>query len=165
MSEPMHDEMQDPTEEEMRAALEEQMRNLRVDDVILQTVATLVNLGGRRLGLAAPGEDAAAERDLDQARLAIDAVRALAPYVPAEQAEGLRQAMSQLQIAYARAAGGGAPPAPGAEDAPGQEPGSVPGSGAGGAEPGSGPAGQPRRGSAEDERAAARSRIWTPRGS
>ncbi len=161
----MHDEMQDPTEEEMRAALEEQMRNLRVDDVILQTVATLVNLGGRRLGLAAPGEDLAAERDLDQARVAIDAVRALTPFVAAEQAEGLRQAMSQLQIAYARAAGGEAPPAPGAQDAPGREPGSVPGSGASTAEPGSGPAGQPRRGSAEDERAAARSRIWTPRGS
>ena len=28
------------------------MRNIRVEDVILQTVATLVNLAGRRLGLA-----------------------------------------------------------------------------------------------------------------
>ena len=53
---------QPPTEAEMQAALDEQMRNIRVEDVVLQTVATLVNLAGRRLGLA--GE---AEKDLEQA--------------------------------------------------------------------------------------------------
>jgi hypothetical protein len=145
----MHDEMREPTEEEYRAALEEQMRNLRVDDVILQTVATLVNLGGRRLGLAtAPGEDASAERDLDQARTAIEAVRALAPHVPSEQAEALRQAMSQLQLAYAREAGGQAPPTAQQQAA----------------EPGAASAPPPKP-DEEAERAKARSKIWTPGGS
>ena len=51
----MHEEMREPTEEELRAAFEEQMRQIRVEDVILQTVATLVNLAGRRLGLAGDG--------------------------------------------------------------------------------------------------------------
>lgn len=152
----MHDETQEPTEDEMRAALEEQMRNLRVDDVILQTVATLVNLGGRRLGLATPpDQDPAAERDLDQARMAIEAVRALTPYVPSEQAEALRQAMSQLQMAYAREAGG---QAPGAQDL-GEPP--APG---GQAAPGAPPAPEQGDAAAEAERAKARSRIWTPRG-
>ncbi|MBA3436953.1 MAG: hypothetical protein H0U14_03015 [Thermoleophilaceae bacterium] len=146
--------MQEPTEEELRAALEEQMRHIRVEDVILQTVATLVNLGARRLGLAtAPGEDLSEERDIEQARLAIEAVRALVPLSPPEQIEPVRQALSQLQMAFARetqAAGGAqpppgsAPPQPGAaEAAPGQA---------------QGP------GAAEDERAKARSKIWTPPG-
>ena len=72
-----------PTEEELRAAMEEQMRRIRVQDVLLQTAATLVNLGGRRLGLA---PDAGDERDLEQARLAIEGVRALVPLLGAEEA-------------------------------------------------------------------------------
>ena len=47
----MSAEGREPTEEEMRAALEEQMRNIRVEDVVLQTTATLINLAGRRVGL------------------------------------------------------------------------------------------------------------------
>ena len=46
-------EAQEPGEDEMRAALEEQMRRITVQDVLVQTVVTLINLGGRRLGLAA----------------------------------------------------------------------------------------------------------------
>jgi ParB-like chromosome segregation protein Spo0J len=93
----MHDETRQPTEEELQAAFEEQMRNIRVEDVVLQTVATLVNLAGRRLGLAGEGE-----KDLEQAQLAIDAARALLPMCPEEQLEPIKQAMSQLQIAFAR---------------------------------------------------------------
>jgi len=152
----MHDEMQDPanpSDEEMRAALEEQIRQLRVDDVILQTVGTLVNLAARRLGLAAEqGEDVSGEVDLAQARTAIDAVRALTPFVASDQAEALRGAMSQLQIAYAREAGG-APPSD-AEGAP-----------VGEAPEGSGEApddGGARAAAEEAERAKARARIWTP---
>ncbi len=52
----------EPTEAELQAALEEQMRNIRVEDVVVQTTVTLVNLGARRLGLAAaPGEDPGAQ--------------------------------------------------------------------------------------------------------
>ncbi len=142
-----------PTEEELHAAMEEQMRQLRVQDVVLQTVATLVNLGGRRLGLA---PEAADERDLEQARVAIDATRALTPLLSAENQRAVKDALSQLQMAYAREAGaapaeqqGGAhgAPAPGeGEDAPAEE------------RP---PA---ERGVDEAERARARSRIWTPPG-
>ncbi len=153
----MHDEMQEPTEEELRAALEEQMRHIRVEDVILQTVATLVNLGARRLGLAtAPGEDLSEERDIEQARLAIEAVRALVPLSPQEQIEPVRQALSQLQMAFARqtqAPGGVQPPPGGTQAVPPQ-----PGAG----EPAPGP--DPGTGAAEDERAKARSKIWTPPG-
>lgn len=131
-----------PTEEELQAAFEEQMRQIRVEDVLLQTTVTLVNLGARRLGLAAaPGEDLSEERDLDQARLAIEAVRALLPLCPQEQVEPIKQAVSQLQMAFAREAQGGSMPTP--------QPG---GPGAPGAEE-----------STEDaERAKARSKIWTP---
>ena len=144
----MHDEMQEPTEEELRAALEEQMRTVRVEEVIVQTVAILVNLAGRRLGLAGPeGEEASEERDLEQARTAIEGARALMPLCPADQIDAVRQALTQLQMAFARQAPGGAP----AERAAGQ--------------PAPGPASPTAQQSAEEaERAKARSKIWTPPG-
>ena len=119
---PVSAEGREPTEEEMRAALEEQMRNIRVEDVVLQTTATLINLAGRRVGLAAePGQDASGDVDLQQAKLAIDGAMALAPLCPPEQAEPIKQALSQLQMAYSRLAGGpggDAPPAPEADPGP-----------------------------------------------
>lgn len=143
----MHEEIREPTEEELRAAMEEQMSRVRVEDVILQSVATLVNLAGRRLGLA--GTEA--ERDLDQAKLAIDAARALVPLAAEEQQEPIRQALTQVQMAFAREAGqpGAGEPAPGAEAA------------------GTEASGQPEPGTKADEdaeRARARSKIWTPPG-
>lgn len=105
----------EPSEEELRRAYEEQLRSLRVEDVLVQTVVSLLNLGGRRAGLA-PGTES--EKDLEQVRQAIEAVRALLPLL--EQALGpdakqLRDVLAQLQVAYAReapAAGGPAAPAP-----------------------------------------------------
>ncbi|MEA2405497.1 MAG: hypothetical protein QOE08_2144 [Thermoleophilaceae bacterium] len=133
-----------PSEEELRAALEEQMRRITVQDVLLQSVVTLINLAGRKLGLA--GEDDA--KDLEQAKLAIESSRALLPYVPEEHAGPIKDALSQVQMAYAREAqGGGATPAA----APG-EPGAQPESGAE----------QPPE---DAERAKARSKLWTPPGS
>jgi hypothetical protein len=138
-----------PSEAELQAALEEQMRNIRVEDVVVQTTVTLVNLGARRLGLAAaPGEDPAGERDLGQAQIAIEAVRALLPLLPAEVNEQIAPALSQLQIAFAREAqGGGEAPQPGAPAGP---------QGAGG-DPAADEAA-----AAEAERAKARAKIWTP---
>jgi hypothetical protein len=102
----------EPTEEEIRA-LEEEMRRVTVDQVLLQTIVSLVNLAGRRMGLA-PGAEA--ERDLGQVRTAIDAVRALMPLVEATEGAPdltpIRNALSQLQMAYAAEAGQGAPGAP-----------------------------------------------------
>jgi len=92
-----------PTEEEIRAALEEEMRRVTVDQVLLQSIVSLINLAGRRLGLAPGAEE---EKDLDQVRLAVDAVRALLPLleekVSPQDASSIRNALSQLQMAYAR---------------------------------------------------------------
>jgi hypothetical protein len=117
------------SEEELRAAyeqqLEEQLRTLRVEDVVVQTIVTLVNLGGRRAGLA-PGTEA--ERDPEQLRLAIEGARALLGLIDAElgpDAAAIREALSQLQLAYAQLAGGGeaGTPAPAAGQSPaGQDP-------------------------------------------
>src|SRR2546423_12787186 len=79
----------EPSEEEVRAALEAEMKRIRVDDVVLQTVVSLINLGGRRAGLA-PGTEG--ERDLDQVRMAIEAGPARKARLDqnAETAQGIR---------------------------------------------------------------------------
>jgi len=103
----MTDQQRPPTEEELRAAYEAELKRIRVDDVIVQTVVSLVNLGGRKAGLAPGTED---ERDLDQVRKAIDGARALLPLVEAElgpDAARIRDALSQLQMAYAQSVGAG----------------------------------------------------------
>lgn len=104
-----------PTEEEIRAALEEEMSRVHVGDLVLQSVVSLVNLAARRTGTAPELE---AERDLVQVQIAIDAVRALLPSVEAvapEQAPAVRDALSQLQLAYVAAGGSEAPPSEEAE--------------------------------------------------
>ena len=99
-----------PSEEEVRAALEEQLRQLTVDDMLLESAVSLINLGGRKAGVAPGTED---ERDLDQVRRAVDAVRALLPLLEqgkhAEQLGPLRDALARLQMAYAQTAGQQAP--------------------------------------------------------
>jgi hypothetical protein len=141
---------QEPSEEQMRAALEEQMRHIRVEDVLLQTVVTLINLGARRLGLTGP-EDAG-ETDPHQAQLAIEGARALMPLVPAaEETQPIRDALSQLQMAFVQRVQG-AGEGPGAEE-----------QGATSEEP-SAPAPSPAAPDDAEERAKARSKLWTPPG-
>ena len=89
---------QQPSEEELRAALEEQMKKITVEDVLLQTVVTLVNLAGRRLTVEG-------EKDIEQARLGIEAVRALLPLCPEDQVGPIKDALSQLQMLFARESG------------------------------------------------------------
>jgi hypothetical protein len=126
-----------PTEDELRAAYEAELKRIRVDDIIVQTLVSLLNLGGRRAGLA-PGTEG--ERDLDQVRMAIEAVRALMPLVEGQlgpEATTLRDALSQLQMAYAQLSGQGAPEegrpeppgpeGPGAQDPAGTQPDAGPG--------------------------------------
>jgi hypothetical protein len=127
---PTEDQRQ-PTEEEMRAAYEAELKRLRVEDVVLQTIVSLLNLGGRKAGLAPGTED---ERDLEQVRVAVDGARALLPLVESHlgpDAAQLREALSQLQMAYVQLGGqgGSAPPSGGGEPG-GQAP---PSSGQGGA--------------------------------
>jgi hypothetical protein len=133
------------SEEELRARLEEELRKITVQDVLLQTAVTLINLAGQRLGLTA---ETRPNRDLDQVRTAIEAVRALMPLLAerGEAAQPLQDALAQLQIAYAREAG---TPAAGAGPE-GEGPASGPG-GPADAEPGERPRGS--------------GRLWTPPGS
>jgi hypothetical protein len=116
---PGFDPANPPSEEELAAAYEAQLKQLRVEDVVLQTVVSLLNLGGRKAGLAPGTED---ERDLAQVRVAIEGIRGLLPLVEAQlgpDAKTLRDALSQLQMAYVQLGGGeGQAPAEPGEQAP-----------------------------------------------
>jgi hypothetical protein len=103
----------EPTEDQLRAAYEEQLKRLRVDDLLIQTIVSLINLGARKLD----------DKDLDQVRQAIEGTRALLPL--AEQSLGpdaaqIKSALSQLQLAYAREVGteGQPPPPPDGQEEP-----------------------------------------------
>jgi hypothetical protein len=129
-----------PSEEELRAAYEAELSRITSADMILQSAVSLLNLGGRRLGLA-PGSES--ERDLEQVRDAVDGVRALLEILerstPAQELRPLRDALSQLQMAYAREAQAGSGAEPDASQAPAAaapEPGEPPAEG----KPGAGPA-------------------------
>ena len=90
------EQQQQPSEEELRQQLEEQLKQLRVEEVVLQTMVTIVNLTGRKLTVDE-------EKDLEQAKIGIEAARALLPLCPEEHAAPIRDALSQLQMLFARA--------------------------------------------------------------
>jgi hypothetical protein len=120
MSEQQHQQSREPTEDELRAAYEQQLKQIRVEDVLVQTVLSLINLGSLRAGLV-PGNES--EADPQQLRQAIEAVRALLPQVEpvlGPDARQIRDAVSRLQMEYARLAGageaGGTPAPEGAEE-------------------------------------------------
>ena len=116
----------EPTDEELQAAWEEQLKHITVTDILVQTAVSLVNLAGRRLGLG-PGAEGEAERDLEEVRNAIDAVRGLVPVLERSDIgptmKPLRDALSSLQFEYAKLAPKGSTPASGlAGDPAGQTP-------------------------------------------
>jgi hypothetical protein len=129
-----------PSEAELRAAYEAELSRITSAEVVLQATVSLLNLGTRRLGLVggAGGADSAAgtgspppERDLEQVRDAIDAVRGLMGVIERRaprEARPLRDALSQLQMAYAREARAvpGAQPAGDRPGAPAAGPSSTP---------------------------------------
>jgi hypothetical protein len=111
-----------PSEQELRAAYETELNRISSSEMILQTTVSLINIGGRRLGLSAPGAPAPteAERDLEQVRDAIDGARALMPILERRMPRELgpmRDAVAQLQMAYAREAQSAPGPAPAAAQA------------------------------------------------
>ena len=110
-----------PSEEEIRAQIEEQLRQVRVEDVIVECAASIIQLTVRRI--AKPDE-----QDLEQARIGIEAVRALVDLVDGEVAGQIRSALSDIQLLYARASRGEpleGPPQEGGE-APEQPPAQAP---------------------------------------
>ncbi len=92
-----------PSDEEFLEQLETELKKLKVSDVLVQTVFTVSSLGYRRLG----EED----RDLEQARLAIEALRALVPVlrgtVPDQVTRDFEQLVANMQLAYANAVAAG----------------------------------------------------------
>ncbi len=108
---PEPDEQLTPEQEQMLRQMEEEMRRVRVQDLLAQSVVSILNLAARRIAK----ED---ERDLEQAKVGIDAVRALADLLEPEPQREVRNALAQLQMLYAQTAGAPAgeaapPPAPG----------------------------------------------------
>ncbi|HMH40860.1 MAG TPA: hypothetical protein VK532_06665 [Gaiellaceae bacterium] len=91
--------MSTPSDEQLVKQLEEELKKLKVSDLLVQTLYTVSSLGYRRLS-----EE---ERDLDQARLAIEALRALLPVLEGSASEELirdfKQVTANLQLAYADA--------------------------------------------------------------
>jgi hypothetical protein len=133
------------SEEELRARIEEQLRTVRVQDLLLDSAVSLLNLSARRIAK----DD---ERDLEQARVGIEAVRGIVDLLDAEPAKQIRTALSEVQVLFARQAEGAEP------------------EGDGGAEPSPRPAAEPP-GPAQPDAGSARggpqrppSKLWTPPG-
>ena len=90
----MSESPSEPTAEELVAELQK----VKVADLLVHTSSMLASL--------AYGKLAPETRDLADAQLAIEALRALLPLVPEEQRSSLQQVVSNLQLAYADAAAG-----------------------------------------------------------
>lgn len=86
-----------PEEEELRRQMEEEIRKVKMEDLVLQSAVSLLNLAARRIGK----ED---ERDLSQARIGIDAAEALSAHAPEEARPQLAQAVSELKLVFAKQA-------------------------------------------------------------
>src|SRR6185295_263295 len=93
----------EPSAEELKLVeqLQAELDRLQVSDLLLQTVYTISSLGYHRL----TGES----KDLEQARLAIEALKALVPVldgaVPDEAVRDFNQVLANMQLAYAAAVG------------------------------------------------------------
>jgi len=98
MSDEPHSE--ERSDEELLQQVEEELKKLKVADLLVQMLYTISSLGYRKLS--------AEDRDLDQAKLAIESLRALLPVLEGSVAEDVlrdfRQVTSNLQLAYADAA-------------------------------------------------------------
>ncbi len=147
-------EGREPTPEEMAAAIAYRLARTPVRDLLLQTMATLADMAGIRMGLGPEGDE---PKDLDQARQAIEALRAL--HAVAEEQLGVaqtrpfREPLAALQLHYARLV----------EGEGGADPSAEPSSGAAGADPAPGttpPETPPATGGGSD----AASRLWVPPG-
>ena len=88
------------SDEELLRQVEDELKKLKVTDLLVQMLYTVSSLGYRKLS----PED----RDLDQAKLAIEALRALLPVLEGSVGDDVmrdfRQVTANLQLAYADAA-------------------------------------------------------------
>jgi hypothetical protein len=84
-------EPQQPTEEQLLEAL----RQIKTEDVVVQTVATLVNLAGQKLSVEGA-------KDPEEAKNAIDAARHMLSLVPDDAKGPIQNALDQIQMLYVR---------------------------------------------------------------
>lgn len=102
----MADEAGPLTEEELLERLQEEMRQIKVPDYLAHLLVSLSSMAFQRLGLT---PDTAADRDLGQARMAIDAFEALVGVLSVglgEQETSLyRSTLHQMRMAFVRASG------------------------------------------------------------
>ncbi|HVG76374.1 MAG TPA: hypothetical protein VM824_13420 [Thermoleophilaceae bacterium] len=89
----------EPTEEQLLEAL----RQIKTEDVVVQTVATLVNLAGQKLSVEGA-------KDPEEAKQAIDAARHMLPLVPDEARDPIQNALDQIQMLYVRESSGSEAP-------------------------------------------------------
>jgi hypothetical protein len=87
------------SEDELIAAL----KQLRTDDIVVQTVATLVNFAGQKLTVDEV-------KDAEEAKKAIDAARHMLSLVPDDARPAIQNALDQVQMAYVRESSGEQPP-------------------------------------------------------
>lgn len=90
--------MNEPTEEQLLEAL----KQIKTEDVVVQTVATLVNLAGQKLSVEGA-------KDPAEAKKAIDAARHMLPLVPEEAVPPIQNALDQIQMLYVRESSGQPP--------------------------------------------------------
>ena len=76
--------------------LVEELRKAKVEELVVHSASLFASLAYGKLSPEA--------RDLEQARLAIEALRALAGVLPEEQRKDLQSVVANLQLAYADAA-------------------------------------------------------------
>ena len=107
----------EPTQEEMAAMLADRLARTPVRDVLLQCMATFIDMAGVRLGMGPAGDDA---RDIAQARQAIEALRALLGVAERElgaaQVRPFKEPLAILQMAFSRASEERAGTAPAVEE-------------------------------------------------
>ena len=113
-----------PDQEELQRRLEEQIKKVRVQDLLLESVASILNLSARRISKRD-------EQDLEQGRVGIEAVRCVLDLLDEGPREQVREALSQVQMLYAREvkdggtppeSGGGEPAQTPSEQRPGEPP-------------------------------------------
>ena len=87
----MSESQAEPTAEQVV----EELRKLKVVDMLLSSASMFASL--------AYGKLAPDVRDLEEARLAIDALRAILPLIPEDQRRDIQEVVTSLQLSYADA--------------------------------------------------------------
>jgi hypothetical protein len=141
-----------PSDEELAARFAAQLAKTEVRDILLQSLATLVDSAGIRLGLGPFGDEG---RDLAQAKQAIEGASALLDVVEREvgddEARLFQEPLRVIKMAYVRAAQE-------ADAAPAAEGGGAPD------QPPATPPSSPAPSSSEPPPGDAASRLWVPPG-